>query len=347
MYLIIKPFNKPIFIKKNISAYSNLLNLMKIKIFFLFNLLLLFSNIYSQVNLVDNKGKILIMESSASKGTGALRDSNGNLKANNFINSFQTSTTSGTVVALTVTSKQIQEFTGLTPQILTLPVTTTLATGHQFYIVNNSTATITLNSSGGDLVVSAAAASRVVVTCILSSDTTAASWTADLSTLSGTAPNVSGIVLGANGGTGVDNSGKTITIGGNLTTTGAFTTNLTATANTALTLPITGTLATLKDITDANNAFKTPLAITTGNYTITSSDYTVLCNASNGAFLLTLPPATSSKDKIIIIKKIDVTNNPINFSQSIYITDILIATSINYPKTIKIQSNGTNWYIIN
>jgi hypothetical protein len=62
---------------------------------------------------------------------------------------------------------------------------------------------------------------------------------------SGTSANVTGIVLGANGGTGIDNSGKTITLGGNLTTTGAFATTLTSSAATTVTLPTTGTLATL------------------------------------------------------------------------------------------------------
>jgi hypothetical protein len=62
---------------------------------------------------------------------------------------------------------------------------------------------------------------------------------------SGTASNVTGIVLGANGGTGIANSGKTITLGGNLTTTGAFATTLVSTAATNITLPTTGTLATL------------------------------------------------------------------------------------------------------
>jgi hypothetical protein len=46
------------------------------------------------------------------------------------------------------------------------------------------------------------------------------------------------VVAGQYGGTGVNNSGKTITIGGNLSTIGAFTTALTATANTTLTLPV-------------------------------------------------------------------------------------------------------------
>jgi len=49
---------------------------------------------------------------------------------------------------------------------------------------------------------------------------------------------------GANGGTGVANTGKTITLGGNLTTSGAFTTTLTVTGNTNVTLPTSGTLLT-------------------------------------------------------------------------------------------------------
>lgn len=50
------------------------------------------------------------------------------------------------------------------------------------------------------------------------------------------------VIAGQYGGTGVANTGKTITLGGNFTTSGAFTTTLTATANTSVTLPTTGTL---------------------------------------------------------------------------------------------------------
>jgi hypothetical protein len=53
------------------------------------------------------------------------------------------------------------------------------------------------------------------------------------------------VISGQYGGTGVANTGKTITLGGNLTTAGAFATTLTSTATTAVTLPTTGTLATL------------------------------------------------------------------------------------------------------
>jgi hypothetical protein len=53
------------------------------------------------------------------------------------------------------------------------------------------------------------------------------------------------VITGQYGGTGVANTGKTITIGGNFTHTGAHTLGLTTTANTSVTLPTTGTLATL------------------------------------------------------------------------------------------------------
>ena len=54
-----------------------------------------------------------------------------------------------------------------------------------------------------------------------------------------------GVVAGQYGGTGVANTGKTLTLGGSFTHTGAHTLGLTTTANTSVTLPTTGTLATL------------------------------------------------------------------------------------------------------
>ena len=60
----------------------------------------------------------------------------------------------------------------------------------------------------------------------------------------GLTTHVSGILAGTNGGTGVDNSTKTITLADNLTTSGAYPITLTATASTNVTLPTTGTIAT-------------------------------------------------------------------------------------------------------
>ena len=85
-------------------------------------------------------------------------------------------------------------------------------------------------------------------------------------------------VAGAYGGTGVANTGKTITIGGNFTTSGAHTTTLTTTANTTLTLPVTGTLATL----DGTETFT--------NKTLTAPVIATIVNSGT----LTLPTSTDT-----------------------------------------------------
>ena len=82
---------------------------------------------------------------------------------------------------------------------------------------------------------------------------------------------VTGILPGANGGTGVANTSKTITLGGNLTTSGAFATTLTATATTAITLPTTGTLSTLAGAeTLTNKTLTSPTLVTPALGTPTS-----------------------------------------------------------------------------
>ena len=75
-----------------------------------------------------------------------------------------------------------------------------------------------------------------------------------------------GTVVGPTyGGTGVNNGSKTITLGGSFTHTGAHTLGLTTTANTSVTLPTTGTLATLAGTETFTNKTLTSPVVTGGS----------------------------------------------------------------------------------
>ena len=108
------------------------------------------------------------------------------------------------------------------------------------------------------------------------------------------------VIAGQYGGTGVNNSGKTITLGGNLTTSGAFSTTLTVTGNTSVTLPTTGTLATLAGSETLTNKTLTSPTITGGSInntpigasTASTGAFTTL--SASGAVTFTSSTASSS-----------------------------------------------------
>jgi hypothetical protein len=83
------------------------------------------------------------------------------------------------------------------------------------------------------------------------------------------------VIDGQYGGTGVANTGKTITLGGNFTTSGAHTTTLTTSGNTNVTLPTTGTLATIAGAeTLTNKTLNSPIFVTPALGTPSSGNLT-------------------------------------------------------------------------
>jgi hypothetical protein len=118
-----------------------------------------------------------------------------------------------------------------------------------------------------------------------------------------------GVIAGQYGGTGVNNTGRTITLGGNITTANSVTTSgnfavtLTTTAETNVTLPTTGTLATLNGTEAFTNktldglrvdppATFTPTAAAPGSLSISATNtfVTVTPNAT-GTYTTTVPAA--------------------------------------------------------
>ncbi|PQB06098.1 hypothetical protein BST83_02055 [Polaribacter filamentus] len=75
------------------------------------------------------------------------------------------------------------------------------------------------------------------------------------------ANSISGIVLGANGGTGMNNEGKKIVLDGDLSLIGDYSLTLNTTGDTNVTLPTSGTLATLSDVNNGISGATADLSI--------------------------------------------------------------------------------------
>jgi hypothetical protein len=86
----------------------------------------------------------------------------------------------------------------------------------------------------------------------------------------------------------------------------------------------------------------------TANYTATTSDDVILCNASGGAFTITLYAASGNSGKQLTIKKTDSSNNAVtidgNASETIDGTTTK-AIAAQYT-SLTIVCDGSNWHII-
>ena len=113
--------------------------------------------------------------SAATASTLAQRDANGNLTADNYLSSVDSTATAAGTTTMTVNSAQIQVFTGSTTQTVLLP-TTSVPAGARYVVINQSSGAVAVKSSGANLVSSVPAGAMTMFYALQSTPTTAAHW---------------------------------------------------------------------------------------------------------------------------------------------------------------------------
>ena len=92
--------------------------------------------------------------------------------------------------------------------------------------------------------------------------------------------------------------------------------------------------------------------------TLNDNHHTVIANAFTAGFTITLPTPSSATGRVYVIRKVDESSNAITFTfagitgtNAIRVSDTSATAgayinSLNYVKTLRIQSDGTDWYLL-
>lgn len=109
----------------------------------------------------NNAGAFAGISGATSDGT---KMSLTNPAVNNIQGAYTTTATAAGTTTLTSSSTFLQVFTGATTQTVVMPDATTLVTGMQFQVTNNSTGVVTVNKNGGTLLKTMAASTSAIFT---------------------------------------------------------------------------------------------------------------------------------------------------------------------------------------
>jgi hypothetical protein len=93
-------------------------------------------------------------------------------------------------------------------------------------------------------------------------------------------------------------------------------------------------------------SFSTAIRSITADATVGASDYTIVANCTSGAVALTLPDPATCAGRTYIIKKMDGAN-ALNFSRPLFLELANSMNSATMSSTFTIQSDGSNWLIVN
>jgi hypothetical protein len=318
----------------------------------------------------------------ASNVTGTVAVANGGTSATTApaaltnLRGWTTTATAAGTTTLTNTSTTQQNFTGATTQTVVLPVTSTLALGWAFEVINNSTGTITVNSSGGNLVGTVIAGTTASIVCSLTSGTTAASWDFDIdgfatetgtgSVVRATSPTLVSPALGtptALVGTNITGTASGLSIGGNAATATTATTATTANAlNTANSYTGTGFTASAANAYIAAN--RTSISSGQVGYNWNTAGANIwwsYLNTSDATNTMRWYNSTASADVMTLSTSGLLSARTINASNGIYENPTTIATSytistnsnamsagpitINTGVTVTVPS-GSSWVIV-
>ena len=205
------------------------------------------------------------------------------------VQGYTTTVTAAGTTTLTSTSTALQFFTGTTTQTVVLPVTSTLALGQKFRVVNNSTGSITVQSSGLNTIATVTAGVTMDFYCILITGTTAASWN----------NNVGGVGTVTGTGTLVLATSPTLTTPalGVATATSINGATVPSVADTLVGKATTDVL-TNKDLTSGTNTFPATLVTTTGNQNQTDPKINQAINAQTGT---TYTPVLTDNNKVVTL----------------------------------------------
>ncbi|WP_262249960.1 hypothetical protein, partial [Parapedobacter soli] len=108
-----------------------------------------------------------------------------------------------------------------------------------------------------------------------------------------------------------------------------------------------GNRITVGDDGGAYYALANKVVTVTATHVVEDDEGTVLINTPAGGSTITLPAAADSENRIIELRNMDTTGNIITLSANVTMANGITFTQFNIQGTIRIQSDGTNWYKIN